>query len=73
MGATYQIIRGFCVQTIDNYVVSIAHKVMVDVLGQETLFNLDGEVGSHKKLTAQIQDLNIKVHCSFTLHEGRIK
>jgi hypothetical protein len=48
-------------------------KAAGDMLGQETLLNLVWKVGSHEKGAAQIQDFNIQVHCSSTLHVGGLK
>lgn len=57
-------------QTVNDNVTPIAGKVVPNVLWQEMLLYLVGKVGSHKKGTAQIQDLNIEVHCSSALQVG---
>lgn len=70
---THQVVGRFCAQTVHHRVVPGQLEVMPDAFGQEALLNRVGQVGSHEKCAAQIQDFNIQVHSSFTLYVGVVK
>lgn len=70
---THQVVGRLCAQTVHHCVVPSQLEVMPDAFGQEALLNRVGQVGSHEKCTAQIQDFNVQVHSSFTLYVGVVK